>query len=59
MKTRQKPHLVLIRGGGDSVGPVTRLGLWSRVEPISWPWRIMFITTKLLLLASILYFIFG
>ncbi len=55
----------LIQGGAtgknefEGEGPITRLDLWSRTEPVSSKVIACLIFAKLALLASLLYFIWG
>lgn len=54
----------LIQGGNTGKaeveeGPITRLDLWSRTEPVSSKVIACLIFAKLALLASLLYFIWG
>lgn len=54
------PHLVLIPGGEQALGPMTRDALWPKAENDSPIWAVaIFWTTKALLLASMVYFLFG
>lgn len=49
-------HLVLISGGGAVEGPISRLGLADRLEPVKrWPLALIW-AGKLILLASVLYY---
>lgn len=56
---RKRPSLVLLQGGCSNrppePGPVTRLDLWSRVQPIRLPHLWMMVGAKLLVLGSLIY----
>jgi hypothetical protein len=54
------PHLVLIPGGEDSLGPIAKETLWPKGEDASPFWALcLFWSTKALLFGSMLYFLFG
>lgn len=58
-----KRHLFLVHGGMSSPapieGPISRLGLRRRVEPVSARVIAFVIFAKAALLASVLYYLFG
>jgi hypothetical protein len=59
-KGPKSPNLILIPGGEDALGPITRESLWPSAENNTPFWAVcVFWTTKGLLLASMLYFLFG
>ena len=51
-------HLRLIEGGEAALGPSHRLNLAERLRLLSPAQIALFVATKLLLLASVLYFIY-
>lgn len=54
------PHLVLIQGGDEALGPISRDSLWPTAEDQAPFWAVaLFWTTKALLFGSMLYFLFG
>lgn len=59
-KGPKNPNLVLIPGGDEALGPISRESLWPSTQDQSPFWAVaLFWTTKGLLLASMLYFLFG
>lgn len=46
-------------GGWEGEGPISRLDLWSRTQPISPKVLTFMIFAKLAMLASVVYFIWG
>lgn len=70
MSTRDRlgdrPQLRLIQGGFRAgarpigpVGPITRLGLWDNFRPLSTKYLLLLFVPKLLLLGTLLYFVFS
>jgi len=56
---KNRPNLVLIRGGAEALGPVSRMGLWDRFPQTQRAPRAWFIAAKAILLGSLLYYCFG
>ncbi|MBY0372144.1 hypothetical protein K2X33_15790 [bacterium] len=57
--SKNRPNLVLIRGGAESLGPVSRMGLWARFPQTSTGTRVWLIAGKVLLLGSLVYYLYG
>ncbi len=58
----RRSHLVLVQGGKSQKpeeGPITRLGLWHRPEPVSSKLIAFLIFSKMALLFSVAYYLFG
>lgn len=56
--TKERPKLVLIRGGAEALGPVSRMGLWDRFPDKRRAPQYWMLLTKLLLLSSLIYFVY-
>jgi hypothetical protein len=60
MMERKPRKFNLVYGGRDlNVGPISRMGLWSRFEPMPKFYWMIFLGSKLVLIGSLFYFLFG
>jgi hypothetical protein len=59
MKNTPYPSLKLVRREDYIEGPITRMGLWYRFPPVSKRQVAFYIFTKLALLITLFYFVYG
>jgi hypothetical protein len=52
----QKRHLVLVRGGAQELGPVSRMGLWRKFPQQSKGKLAFYLGAKTLLVSAMLYY---
>jgi hypothetical protein len=55
----KKNHLVLIRGGAQAMGPISRLRLWNRFPSPSKGQLYLMLSAKVLLAATVIYFLYA